>query len=175
MEAVPVTDARPTRGDARVGDRVHARDRPWRVCGRQALSGSLTALELEALDHDEPRRLSLVVPPDEVSLLASETPQFDLSAIDAFASWARAHQLLAATLVQETGLLSGARFGRVALEAYQLAPTLRLISKPRPSLLIADDVGLGKTIEAGLAMLELLARGRARRILVVTPPGLLLQ
>ena len=158
-----------------VGDRVQTRDRPWRVRGRQALSGSLTALELEALDHDEPRRLSLVVPPDEVSLLASETPQFDLSAIDAFASWARAHQLLAATLVQETGLLSGARFGRVALEAYQLAPTLRLISKPRPSLLIADDVGLGKTIEAGLAMLELLARGRARRILVVTPPGLLLQ
>mgnify|MGYP001616385122 FL=1 len=39
----------------------------------------------------------------------------------------------------------------------------------------ADDVGLGKTIEAGLAMLELLARQRVRRILVVAPPGLLLQ
>jgi SNF2 family DNA or RNA helicase len=76
---------------------------------------------------------------------------------------------LAATLVQETAMLAGARFGRVALEAYPLAPALRLLSKPRPSLLIADDVGLGKTIEAGLAMLELLARGRAQRILIVTP------
>ena len=72
-------------------------------------------------------------------------------------------------------MLSGARFGRVALETYQLAPALRLISKPRPTLLIADDVGLGKTIEAGLAMLERLARKRASRILIVTPPGLLLQ
>ncbi len=65
------------------------------------------------------------------------------------------------------------RFGRVALEAYRLAPALRLLAKPRASLLIADDVGLGKTIEAGLAMLELMARGRAERILIVTPPGLL--
>jgi superfamily II DNA or RNA helicase len=71
--------------------------------------------------------------------------------------------------------LSGARFGRVALEAYQLAPTLRVLAKPRPRLLIADDVGLGKTIEAGLAMLELMARGRASRILIVAPPGLLLR
>jgi hypothetical protein len=38
--------------------------------------------------------------------------------------------------------------------------TLRLLAKPRPSLLVADDVGLGKTIEAGLVMLELLARRR---------------
>jgi hypothetical protein len=49
------------------------------------------------------------------------------------------------------------------LEAYQLAPALRLLSKPRPSLLIAEDVGLGKIIEAGLAMLELMACRRVRR------------
>jgi superfamily II DNA or RNA helicase len=79
------------------------------------------------------------------------------------------------TAVQETGLLSGARFGRVTLEGYQLAPALRLLAKPRARLLIADDVGLGKTIEAGLALLELMARGRASRVLVVVPAGLLLQ
>jgi SNF2 family DNA or RNA helicase len=93
----------------------------------------------------------------------------DPHSFDSFAAWARGHRILASSLVRETGLLSGARFGRVALEAYQLAPTLRVLAKPRPRLLIADDVGLGKTIEAGLAMLELMARGRATRVLVVAP------
>ncbi len=158
-----------------VGDRVQLRERPWRVLNRQALSDEAAILELEALDGEEPRSLSVVTPPDECAILPTETMQFDLQGVDSFASWARAHRLLATTLVQETALLTGARFGRVALEAYQLAPTLRLLSKPRPSLLVADDVGLGKTIEAGLALLELAARGRARRVLIVTPPGLLLQ
>ena len=39
-------------------------------------------------------------------------------------------------------------------------------------LLIADTVGLGKTVEAGLIMAELLARGRARSVLIVTPANL---
>jgi SNF2 family DNA or RNA helicase len=42
-------------------------------------------------------------------------------------------------------------------------------------LLIADDVGLGKTIEAGICVLELIARGVGRRILLVVPPGLIPQ
>ena len=58
---------------------------------------------------------------------------------------------------------------------YQLEPLRKALLLPRVNLLIADDVGLGKTIEAGLAMLELMVRGRAGRILIVTPPGLLLQ
>ena len=158
-----------------VGDRVQLRERPWRVLNRQALSDETTILELEALDSEAPRLLSVVTPPDECEILPTEALQFDLQGVDAFASWACAHRLLVTTLVQETALLTGARFGRVALEAYQLAPTLRLLSKPRPSLLVADDVGLGKTIEAGIALLELAARGRVRRVLIVTPPGLLLQ
>jgi superfamily II DNA or RNA helicase len=158
-----------------VGDRLLVRDRPWRVRRHQPLSESLVALELEALDHDEPRSISVVVPPDAVVPLPNEDLQFDPGRLDSLASWTRDHQLLAATLVRETGLLSGARFGRVALETYQLAPAFRLLSKPRPSLLVADDVGLGKTIEAGLAMMELLARRRVNRILIVIPPGLLLQ
>jgi SNF2 family DNA or RNA helicase len=43
---------------------------------------------------------------------------------------------------------------------------------PRVSLLIADDVGLAKTIEAGLVAQELILRYRARRILIVTPADL---
>ena len=43
---------------------------------------------------------------------------------------------------------------------------------PRANLLIADDVGLGKTIEAGLVVQELLLRHRARTVLVVCPASL---
>jgi len=51
----------------------------------------------------------------------------------------------------------------IEVEDYQLDPVVRAIQMPRVSLLIADDVGLGKTIEAGMIILELILRHRARR------------
>ena len=50
----------------------------------------------------------------------------------------------------------------VNVEAYQLEPLRRALGAPRTNLLLADDVGLGKTIEAGLVIQELLLRHRAR-------------
>ena len=132
-------------------------------------------LEIEALDGEGPRHLSVVAPPEQLVLLPPEEIRFDLANLESLHSWSLDHRIVDATLVRDTGLVSGGRFGRVTLEAYQLAPAMRLLASPRPSLLLADDVGLGKTIEAGLAMLELMARGRLRRALVVTPPGLLEQ
>ncbi len=52
---------------------------------------------------------------------------------------------------------------------YQLVPLLRALRMPRVNLLLADGVGLGKTIEAGLVLQELLLRRRVRRILIVCP------
>ncbi|MCC6899945.1 MAG: DEAD/DEAH box helicase family protein [Polyangiaceae bacterium] len=63
----------------------------------------------------------------------------------------------------------------IKIEDYQLDPVVRALSMPRVSLLIADDVGLGKTIEAGLVAQELLLRNRARTMLVVCPAGLQIQ
>ena len=65
--------------------------------------------------------------------------------------------------------------GGVRIENYQLVPLLKALSMPRMSLLIADDVGLGKTIEAGLILTELLLRRRIRRVLILTPASLRLQ
>ena len=62
--------------------------------------------------------------------------------------------------------------GGVRIENYQLVPLLKALSMPRVSLLIADDVGLGKTVEAGLILTELLLRRRIRRVLVLTPASL---
>ncbi|HEX5496222.1 MAG TPA: DISARM system SNF2-like helicase DrmD [Mycobacteriales bacterium] len=60
----------------------------------------------------------------------------------------------------------------VHIEDYQLEPVARAVDAPRVNLLLADDVGLGKTIEAGLVARELLLRHRVRRIMVVCPAGL---
>lgn len=62
--------------------------------------------------------------------------------------------------------------GGVRVENFQLVPLLKALRMPRVSLLIADDVGLGKTIEAGLILTELLLRRRIRRVLVLTPAAL---
>ncbi|KRV49015.1 helicase [Wenjunlia vitaminophila] len=63
----------------------------------------------------------------------------------------------------------------VAIEPYQLEPVARAVGAPRVNLLLADDVGLGKTVEAGLVIQELLLRARARRVMVVCPAGLTLK
>lgn len=60
----------------------------------------------------------------------------------------------------------------ITIEDYQLDPLVRAIDMARVNLLIADDVGLGKTIEAGLVIQELLIRHRARTVLVVCPASL---
>jgi superfamily II DNA or RNA helicase len=61
---------------------------------------------------------------------------------------------------------------RIDLLPHQLEPAIALIRGHGCRLLLADDVGLGKTIQAGLAIAELRARGAADRILIVTPAGL---
>lgn len=60
----------------------------------------------------------------------------------------------------------------ITIEDYQLDPVVRALGMPRVNLLVADDVGLGKTIEAGLVVQELLLRHRARTVLIVCPASL---
>ncbi len=65
-------------------------------------------------------------------------------------------------------------FGNIAVEprAYQLVPLLMALKHDTVRLLIADDVGIGKTIEAGLVVRELLDRGEIERLTVICPPHL---
>jgi SNF2 family DNA or RNA helicase len=60
----------------------------------------------------------------------------------------------------------------IEIEDYQLDPLVRAIQMPRANLLIADDVGLGKTVETGLVIQELIVRNRARTVLIICPAGL---
>ena len=63
----------------------------------------------------------------------------------------------------------------IRVDAYQLEPLRKALRLPRVNIFIADDVGLGKTIEAGLIASELLLRRRIKEIVVACPPGMLYQ
>jgi SNF2 family DNA or RNA helicase len=80
----------------------------------------------------------------------------------------------AVTATDPTLLQAPFRAG-IKIDAYQLVPLRKTLQLPRVNLFIADNVGLGKTIEAGLIARELLLRRRIDTIVVTAPPGMLLQ
>jgi SNF2 family DNA or RNA helicase len=63
----------------------------------------------------------------------------------------------------------------IQVKAYQLEPLRKALQLPRANLFIADDVGLGKTIEAGLILRELIMRQKVRTVVVACPPSVILQ
>ena len=71
-----------------------------------------------------------------------------------------------------TDVLLSMGWSRTEFHPYQFIPALQFVQHARHGLLIADEVGLGKTIEAALVLRELMARGRMDRVLVVCPANL---
>ncbi|MDO9012002.1 MAG: helicase-related protein [Gallionella sp.] len=71
-----------------------------------------------------------------------------------------------------SGNLYSLHSGRVRFVPYQYRPVLKLLRSDRPRLLIADDVGVGKTIEAGLILKELQARSEIKSVLIICPKPL---
>lgn len=100
--------------------------------------------------------------------LPSVTGQDDSGMLDAFLDAVR----WGAVTNADRGFLQAPFRSGVSIEDFQLDPLVRAIDMARVNLLIADDVGLGKTIEAGLVIQELLLRHRARTVLIVCPASL---
>lgn len=91
-----------------------------------------------------------------------------------FAAYVNTLRWNCVTATDATLLQSPFRAG-IRIEDYQLEPLRKALRLPRVNLFIADDVGLGKTIEAGLIARELLLRKKVREIVVSCPPSMLQQ
>lgn len=81
-------------------------------------------------------------------------------------------EILLAKLSTYGDTLYSLHASRVEFHVYQFKPVLKFLRNPDQRLLLADEVGLGKTIEAGIIMTELQARVDVRRVLVVCPAAL---
>jgi hypothetical protein len=91
-----------------------------------------------------------------------------------FAAFLRTLKWRTATAADKSLFQAPFRAG-IRLDAYQLSPLEKALRLPRVNLLIVDDVGLGKTVEAGLVLRELLLRRRIDFVVVAAPPSMTLQ
>jgi superfamily II DNA or RNA helicase len=169
------------------GQLAHVRGRMW-VVG-DVLRDSQAALDGRLLQHlvslvsveddasGEELEVVWEIEPGTAVIERAELPEISADALDepveldAFLDAVRWGAVMSA---DQRALQAPFRSG-IAIEDYQLEPVVRALRSPRATLLIADDVGLGKTIEAGLVLQELLLRHRARTALVVCPAALQLQ
>lgn len=156
----------------RPGDAVRVRGREWVLHAVTAHAGC-RELDLEEADARDLRggglrsRLTLLDPFDRPARLAARTAPRIVSRRAWMAALGRA--LLSQR--EPDGLVSAVH-ARIDVLAHQLEPAMAVVHHGFTRLLLADAVGLGKTIEAGLVLAELHARGSLARALVIAPPGL---
>jgi superfamily II DNA or RNA helicase len=167
-----------------VGNVVRVRDRLWvisDVTRSELATGTLaqpqSLLDLASIEDDgfgETLRVIWEIEPGREVLRAATLPRpvaGKLDPPDRLDAFLDAVRWGAIASADPRALQAPFRSG-ITIEDYQLDPVVRSLRSPRVNLLIADDVGLGKTIEAGLVVQELLLRHRARTVLVVCPASL---
>ena len=161
-----------------VGSQVVVRDEEWlvtstsdtpsdgmmvRCVGQSALVRDQEATFLTSLDHIGP------LEPENTQLVVDDSPHFRRSRLylEAVIRKTPVPATSSALAVSQHQLLNELQYQRRAVH--------KALDGLRPRLLIADAVGLGKTLEVGMILSELVRRGRGERILVVTPRHILEQ
>lgn len=158
------------------GMRVIIRDEEWMV--KKAETNSLNrktihcvgisklvkdqqAMFLADLEHIDP------VDPAKVKIAVDDSPFFRKSRLFIESQWRQKIPSDAALHVGHQAAMD--------LMNFQLEPAQVALRRPRQRILIADTVGLGKTLEAGILMSELIIRGKGKRILVITVKSMMMQ
>jgi len=150
----------------RVGDIVRVRQHTWTVRIVDNYE-HCRVLSLHRVGERTGHRCQVIEPFDDVRrTTASDRPRRV-----SLREWRRACRALILDDGGATALRTAAT-ARVDLLPYQLEPALAVLQGLGARVLLADDVGLGKTVQAMLACAELMARGIAKRVLVICPAGL---
>ena len=159
------------------GTRILVRDAEWIVkrvdrtsSGRQAITAtglSEIVKDKQAVFLDEIETDIRVVNPEQTAFVADESPYYRDSRL-------YIESLLRQTPPTDERLYCGHR-GAMDLVHYQLDPAIQALRHTSQRILMADAVGLGKTIEVGILLSELIKRGRGKRILVLAVKSMLTQ
>ncbi len=163
-----------------VGDFVRVRTRRWLIEGERSAGPNLTALRLACVDDDAQGETADVVWHAELDaqVLQDEgwraLAQAGTDEPASFASYLRTLRWNTSTAADKDLFQAPFRAG-IRLDSYQLLPLRKALRLPRVNLLIADDVGAGKTVEAGLVLREMLLRRRIDFIVVSAPAGMVRQ
>lgn len=161
------------------GQIVRVRTRHWLV-GAVEPSAHGTLVDLSCVDDDaqgEPLQVVWEVELDAVVLDSEAWEKIgrrDFDRPEYFAAYLNTLQWNCVTSTNEKLFQAPFRAG-IRIEAYQLQPLRKALELPRVNLFIADDVGLGKTIESGLIANELRLRRRVNDIVVACPPSMMEQ
>lgn len=118
-------------------------------------------------DYEPDRRILLEEGWDELAAKGFDDPRH-------FAAYMHTLRWSSVTATEPNLFQAPFRAG-IEIDAYQMEPLRKALRLPRVNLFIADDTGLGKTIEAGLIARELLLRRKAKSIVVAAPPSVLEQ
>jgi SNF2 family DNA or RNA helicase len=163
-----------------VGQFVSLRGRRWLVEGSPDGNGTFDTVKLSCISDDaqgEPLEVlwDAEIAPEtidddswsSVGRAAPDDPEI-------LAAHVRTVRWNSATAAERDLFQAPFRAG-IRLDPYQLLPLRKALRLPRVNLLIADDVGLGKTVEAGLIVREMLLRRRIEFVVVSAPPSMTIQ
>src|SRR5271169_3972842 len=162
------------------GSFVELRGRPWLVEALQGDGTDLQTLSLSCIADDaQGERLEVLWDAEIGATVLDEDTWRNVGpglpdSPEVLAAHLRTIRWRSATAADRDLLQAPFRAG-IRLDAYQLLPLRKALRLPRVNLLIADDVGLGKTVEAGLVARELLLRRRIDFIVIAAPPAMTIQ
>ncbi|MER9712745.1 DISARM system SNF2-like helicase DrmD [Mesorhizobium sp. M0174] len=162
------------------GSFVELRGRPWLVEELHGEPNDLPTLSLSCISDDAQGEKLKVIWDAEIGAVLLDEDGWRKVGIglpdkaEILAAHLRAIIWRSATVADRDLLQAPFRAG-IRLDAYQLLPLRKALRLPRVNLLIADDVGLGKTVEAGLVARELLLRRRIDFIVIAAPPAMTIQ